>query len=148
MNQEPGGIDETFASSGVRLFEAKGVQIDGWGRDKFMTSAILNDIENGFINNDTVIFKVEIIVYGELEPTIPVVNNLGDSAVPSLSKCMKKMLIDQNSSDINLIVSTDKINMSAHRCILSSRSPVFYAMLKSGMNESSSGIILIMIKIF
>jgi hypothetical protein len=28
-SQVPGGVDESFASSGVRLFEAKGVQIDG-----------------------------------------------------------------------------------------------------------------------
>jgi hypothetical protein len=27
--QVPGGVDECFASSGVRLFEAKGLQIDG-----------------------------------------------------------------------------------------------------------------------
>ena len=32
----------------VRLFEAKGVQIDGWGRDKFMASTMLNDPEFGF----------------------------------------------------------------------------------------------------
>lgn len=34
LSQIIGGNDEVFASSGVRLFEAKGVQIDGWGRDK------------------------------------------------------------------------------------------------------------------
>ena len=42
-SQVAGGTDESFASSGVRLFEAKGVQIDGWGRDKFMNAAMLTD---------------------------------------------------------------------------------------------------------
>ena len=34
INQSPTGSDETFASSGIRTFEARGVQVDGWGRDK------------------------------------------------------------------------------------------------------------------
>jgi len=34
INQSPVGVDETFASSGIRTFEARGVQVDGWGRDK------------------------------------------------------------------------------------------------------------------
>ena len=54
------GSDEVFVSSGVRLFEAKGVQIDGWGRDKFMLLENLLDSDSGFLVNDAVIFKVEV----------------------------------------------------------------------------------------
>ena len=40
INQSPTGADETFSSSGVRTFEARGVQVDGWGRDKVRCVAL------------------------------------------------------------------------------------------------------------
>jgi hypothetical protein len=39
-SQVPGGVDESFASSGVRLFEAKGVQIDGMYFEEFDYNSI------------------------------------------------------------------------------------------------------------
>lgn len=41
LNQSPTGADEVFASAGIRTFEARGMQVDGWGRDKFMSVASL-----------------------------------------------------------------------------------------------------------
>ena len=51
-NQVVGGTDEQFASTAVRTFEPKGVQIDGWGRDKFMSVAMLSDSDAGFQVDD------------------------------------------------------------------------------------------------
>ena len=58
--------DEIFASTGVRKFEARGVHVDGWGRDKFISNSILRDPANGLIVNNKAIFRVEITVFGDL----------------------------------------------------------------------------------
>ena len=94
-NQAVGsGSDEVFVSSGVRLFEAKGVQIDGWGRDKFMLLETLMDPDNGFLLDDAVVFKVEVQVYGELEQTFPLVYDLGDCASASLGASLATLRKD------------------------------------------------------
>ena len=50
--------DEIFASTGVRKFEARGVHVDGWGRDKFISNSILRDPANGLIVDNKAIFRV------------------------------------------------------------------------------------------
>jgi len=127
--------DESFSSSGVRVFEAKGLQVDGWGRDKFMTVAALLDPTAGFCFDDTVIFRVLITVYGELEIcSFPVMSNASSiGTYASLSKNMHSLLLeDSDSYDITLIVGKSRERIHAHRCILSARSPVFEAMLATG----------------
>lgn len=57
LSQVLGSPDEVFVSSGVRTFEAKGVQVDGWGRDKFVSATILSDSDYGYSLDDTVIFR-------------------------------------------------------------------------------------------
>ena len=178
LSQLPGGTDEVFVSSGVRLFEAKGVQIDGWGRDKFMLATTVNDSDNGFVVDDMITFKVEITVYGELEASAPIVTTAFLNTVPTLSKNLKDFIDDETHSDVTLllysgynpkpkrstnkawgskpsfkipchskseskeesdVISTDvgaQVRLSAHRCILVARSPVFEAMFRSGMTET------------
>jgi len=145
--QIPGGTDEVFASSGVRFFEAKGVQIDGWGRDKFASASVITNPDYGFIQDDTIIFKVEITVFGDLE-ILPhnSINHLNNHP-PSLIKCLEGLLEDQdgvNLHDVEIVfggASTSRLR--AHKCILSARSPVFRAMLRLKMSEATTGLILI-----
>ena len=90
-SQVLGGVDEVFASSGVRVFEAKGVQIDGWGRDKFMPAAMLLEPDFGFVVDDVAVFKVEITVFGDLESaSYPPVNVVAtNQALPTLARCLQ-----------------------------------------------------------
>lgn len=142
-SQMIGGADESFASSGVRHFEAKGIQVDGWGRDKFMSATVLMDPNNGFYDKteDSVIFRVEITVIGELES----LSNTNGYLVDSEHKCtlqhsLMALMEDQDLSDITLKVGKEVI--FAHRSVLCSRSSVLRAMLcNSSFSEASSGII-------
>ena len=137
LNQRPGGTDETFSSSGVRVFEAKGTQIDGWGRDKFMLISTLKDPSLGFYVNDTVIFKVSLTVFGGLETAaFPIVSSRNlNSQDMTLNESMLFLLQDSlaskdnTSTDIVLLAGEDEEPLHCHRCILKARSPVFNAML-------------------
>lgn len=132
------GPDEIFASSGVRIFEAKGTTIDGWGRDKFMSHAALTAPNSPFCYNDCVIFKVEITLYGELEMQLPLVTNLLDeSNTPTLLHSMRSLMNNSNTADIKLV--TNSATLHAHRCILIERSPVFAAMLRNSYAEAIKG---------
>lgn len=48
------------------------------------------------------------------------------------------MFFDESFSDFNLMTS-DGVILKTHKVILSARSPVFYAMLKSDMQEAKNG---------
>jgi len=139
LNQGQGGMDETFASSGIRTFEARGVQVDGWGRDRFCSIAHLSDPSNNLLVNDTVIFKVEVTVYGELEAvSFPVVTSLHSASPNCLTKCLHNLLTtaNQNTADLLLIVGAKKEKVWAHRCILAARSPVFESMLCKNLPDT------------
>eukprot|EP01038_Epipyxis_sp_PR26KG_P011619 gene11619-15558_t len=142
LNQISGGSDEMFASSGIRTFEPKGVQVDGWGRDKFMLQAMLNSSDYGFCANDAVTFKVEITVFGELNSTVM---NLSDtsSKCKTLSSCLLSIYDKQESSDISITVGEEQEKIYVHQSILIARSPVFAAMLSNKMVESISKDIII-----
>lgn len=94
---------------------------------------------------DAVIFRVEISVFGDLEPCPSVSGvSFNSQPEPGLAKCMKSLLMDDDTADISIVFgNTTNLRLSAHRCVLKCRSPVFAAMLKSQMSEVSSGIILI-----
>ena len=96
-------LDESFSSSGVRVFEAKGVQVDGWGRDKFMSNTTLVNPELNFCVNDTVIFKVEITVFGDIELCgFPVVGCGNDGPYTSLARSLHVLLKNgEQSSDVS-----------------------------------------------
>lgn len=108
-NQIAGADDESFASSGVRVFEAKGVQVDGWGRDKFMLATMLNDSGLGYCVDDVVIFKVDITVCGELEPSIiTIIDNDSCTKGYSLDRCLQLLLFEQKDaySDLDIIAGS------------------------------------------
>eukprot|EP01035_Chromulina_nebulosa_P020604 gene20604-26714_t len=140
ISQVIGGLDEIFCSSGVRTFEPKGIQVDGWGRDKFINTSVLMDGNNGFFLDDSIVFKVEITVIGELENAYaPAVNTIATDMPISLYSSISEIFSSGNYADVTIFLS-DNTSIKAHRCILCARSPVFRAMLStSGMNESSTG---------
>lgn len=66
--------------------------------DRFISIASLLDPSNGFIVDDTVIFKVEITVYGELEAAFPVVSiNEGGPQTLARNLKVKQKIINQKS---------------------------------------------------
>lgn len=112
-------------------------QVDGWGRDKFVTVPFLMDHRNGLFVDDSVIFKVEICVVGELE-------NKSDGvfvqfAPQTLESNLKYILETESHTDIILEIGETKLK--AHKSILCARSPVFAAMLSLNMFECQSGVI-------
>jgi speckle-type POZ protein len=155
LSQVIGGIDEWFASSGVRIFEPKGVQVltnhrnlkkslnfasqvDGWGRDKFISVSYLMNPANHLFVNDSVVFKVEICVIGELESEESLSMPSTEKS-RALDECMKELFLSPQYSDVTINASGNI--MPSHRCILCARSPVFAAMLSLDMMERSSGVI-------
>ena len=115
----------------------------GWGRDKFMTAVMLQDVDYGYSVDDSVVFKVEIVVFGELEATSfpPVSTVNSNTLLPSLSRCLKQLLTSGEVADVFINIGTTQL--AAHRCILCARSPVFNAMLTYDMDERRTGTISI-----
>jgi len=68
-----------------------------------MQATIVNEPENGFVVNDTITFKVEITVYGELEASAPVITAF-QNTVPTLSKDLKNLIEDESHCDVTIIV--------------------------------------------
>lgn len=92
-----------------------------------------------FIVNDTVIFKVEITVYGDLESAgFPVVSSLHSASSTCLTKALHNMIMkaDINNADLLLIVGKEQKKVWCHRCILAARSSVFYAMLHKNLSPA------------
>ena len=110
-----------------------------------MTVAMLMNPEFGFCIDDSIVFKVEITVYGELEPAMsPSVQGLCNASVPPLTKCLKEMLAGEEDSDVEIsCAGMTSVRLKAHKCILKARSPVFRAMLNSPMSENSTGLIVV-----
>jgi hypothetical protein len=109
-----------------------------------MNASILHNPECGFSVDDIVIFKVEITVYGDLEPAIGnAIEMTSNDRTGSLDCCMKKLLFDSISADVDFIVGNMEVHIPAHRCILMARSPMFHAMFSAHMCEASSGKIFV-----
>lgn len=135
-NQAHNGKDEEFASTGIRKFEAKGVQIDGWGRDRYISSSKLKDPWNALCVDDIVLFRVEVTVYGGLCP-IPQSTCIDGDPVPTLAESLDNAMEKSQETFADLtvqLVNGDAI--PAHKCILAARSPIFQAMLAAPMSES------------
>lgn len=123
------------------------LQVDGWGRDKFIVAAMLKDPDFGFWLDDAVIFKVEITAYGDLEPFTT--NGGRDTIVTKFSKhacltnALRAVFNDHVTSDLIVSVGSKLEKLYVHKCILAARSDVFYAMLTMPMKESMKGELLI-----
>lgn len=105
-----------------------------------MNSYMLTDPDFGFNSEDSVTFKVEINVYGDLEVTK---DSIVTNKIHTMTQCMQKLLHDPIQPDVSLVIGTDEVVIKAHKCILMARSPVFYAMFSNAMNESICGIVMI-----
>lgn len=143
INQMIGGEDESFSSSGVRIFEAKGVQVDGWGRDKFMLAPMLKEPSLGYRVNDTVVFKVDITVFGDLEASVVLDSRYAGHASRSLDACLRSMFNDRATADTEVILTSSNDCLHVHRCILAARSDVFRAMFASNYREQRCGQVLV-----
>lgn len=95
-----------------------------------MNAVVLHDSEYGFLFNDSVIFKVDITVIGDLETSsYPVVSTLHNKENTSLHGCMKMLLESQIHADLVLKSPNNEFNFNVHQCILNARSPVFKSMI-------------------
>ena len=133
LNVSTSRPDEVFASTGIRKFEARGVHVDGWGRDKFISNAVLRDPSNGFIVNNKIIFRVEITVFGDLDVPFNQKLIISSKKENTMKNDFKRVLFDKSTADLKLIVGEDGNTeaISVHRAFLCARSPVFRAMLES-----------------
>ena len=111
----------------------------GWGRDKFITTAKLRNPEFGYYVDDSVIFKVEISLFSELEQTNSLRCDIIVKKSTSLSTRLMELLLSEELADVTLQLGTEQL--SAHRFVLSARSPVFRAMLQYDMSEKTTGVI-------
>lgn len=135
MNQIAGKEHKSFKSSGIKVFETQGQgKIDGWGRDRFIGTHELENEDDGFCVNDTVVFAVEITVFGELEHQY-----LAQSKGHTLDQDLKALLVTNKNADMCLWLDNRTVQMNCHRCILAARSPVFQAMLSHDTAERASG---------
>jgi BTB/POZ domain len=119
--------------------------VPGWGRDKFISTAKLRNPDFGFCVNDSVIFKVEIAIFGDLHEADSRNSTFENFPrrirLPSLTECMKDLLLSGDLADVTILVGKERLG--AHRLILSARSPVFKAMLLLDMSEKTTGVIVI-----
>lgn len=135
INQSDPEQDALFASSGIRKFEAKGIQVDGWGRDKFIDANRLKDRAAGLCVENTIIFKVEITVIGGLAPMTKSSCVTG-TPIKTLSKSLLEAMTSSKETFADLSINIDGHDpIKVHKCILSARSPVFHAMLTTPMSE-------------
>lgn len=105
-----------------------------------MTMLTLQDPSQQFIVDDTVIFKVEITVFGDLESTgFPVVASLWASSSTCLTKNLHTMLqtASPETADLLLIVGPARKKIWCHRCMLAARSSVFHAMLIKTVSDAT-----------
>lgn len=106
-----------------------------------MTIASLMNPDLGYYYNDTVVFKMELVVFSDIEHEESTITTRN---LTTLQSSMKLLLADEESSDVEIVFgSATNLKLTAHRCILKARSPVFRAMLNTPMRESLSGIILV-----
>jgi hypothetical protein len=137
-NQETDDDDLIFQSNGIKLFETQGQgKIDGWGRDRFLPYHKCTD--GSICQDDTIIFAVEITVFGDIETTLSQIMSMGST----LDQDLNHLFDNPSGSDVTVCVhGTDKQHF-LHRVILSARSPVFYAMLTHSTCENDSGRIVL-----
>ena len=110
----------------------------------------MKDEAQGYRVNDTIIFELELYVYGEKknivtrklgrkEPPKQLVVEVPDS---TLSLDMDRLFNDDKFSDVKFLVGN--VKFPAHKCVLSVRSPMLYAMFgTSGMRETREEVVVV-----
>ena len=98
-------------------------KIDGWGRDRFYEKDNFTE-ESGFYINDTIIFTVEVVVYGDIEH-----QSTFSRKGFTLDQDICSLFHKRNNTDLVVKVASKKYHL--HKCILAARSPVFQAMFST-----------------
>lgn len=136
-NQDSDDDDLIFQSNGIKLFETQGQgKIDGWGRDRFLPYH--KTTERSICRDDTIIFSVEIMVFGDIENLCQTI-----SVGSTLDQDMNSLFVNQNGSDVKVYLNGTEKEMLLHRAILSARSPVFRSMLNNPTCENATGCIML-----
>ena len=110
----------------------------------------MKDEAQGYRVNDTIIFELELYVYGEKKNIVT--RKLGRKEVPkqlvvevpdsTLSLDMDRLFNDDKFSDVKFLVGN--VKFPAHKCVLSVRSPMLYAMFgTSGMRETREEVVVV-----
>jgi hypothetical protein len=116
-NQITNDDELVFSSVGVKQFEVQGQgKIDGWGRDRFLPHEKISR-DTGILLQDTVIFAIEITVYGEMENYCTLVDS-GSTLDQDLQLMLRNGV---STADTTLVVGEKEFRL--HRCILCARSP-------------------------
>eukprot|EP00981_Chlorochromonas_danica_P011639 scaffold4172_cov206-Ochromonas_danica.AAC.2 len=111
------------------------------GYAKFISLAELKKPANGYYNNDTIVIRVDLSIYGDVEKkvlNVPSTNsNKSNNSqhASTLKNDLSSMLFNPLCSDITIIVGEDRI--PAHHLVLVTRSEVFRAMFSSNMIEAT-----------
>eukprot|EP00981_Chlorochromonas_danica_P000585 scaffold131_cov174-Ochromonas_danica.AAC.22 len=129
--------NRTLSSEEVKTFAPHGT--NEWGSDKFIPLNDLKQPSNGHCVDDTIVIRVDLVIYGELEQKIiaaPCRDSQTHNNIPhSLKNDLSSMLFNPLCSDITIIVAEERI--PAHHFVLALRSEVFRAMFSSNMIEAT-----------
>ena len=127
------GSKKIWSNTDTKIFGSNEPHLDGHG---FCTNIKLGDVlESNYLS---LACQVQ---YADKNPEVKI-TDLQSQSVPlnneerlsSLSKDLEQLFLNQSETDVCFIIRGKEIK--AHKLILLARSPVFAAMLKSGMKES------------
>lgn len=106
-----------------------------------MHGTMLRDAGLGYRVDDTVVFKVEITVYGDLEMSPVLDKNVSKRYPSTIDDCLRNMFNRCETSDVTFYCGEKQESIHAHKCILAARSDVFKAMFFSGFLEHQSRVV-------
>lgn len=115
------------------------------GYRKFVKRSVLENPQNGFMANDTIVIRytIELVVSsGGALSAHKTPSNLAKPSViqvppPSLGHDMAQLLESGQAADVRFKVEEEEL--AAHKFILTARSPVFRALLNAPMREGQEG---------
>ncbi|GAV03848.1 hypothetical protein RvY_14222 [Ramazzottius varieornatus] len=129
--------DHTYQISRFREFRRG----ETWGFRRFIQRSTLFEGKNGFILNERLTVKINLdIIRGTKDETVRMPRTLThlQPGKEELAVCqsMRNLFQNRTHTDLNIMTGEDlKEVTKAHKAILSSRSPVFEAMLTHDLNE-------------
>jgi hypothetical protein len=138
INAEGAAIGRPHTSAGIKTFQA--LNPGGSLQDKDLLGA--TELFATATRSDTVRIRVSVCVAGGTS-----YRTLPSRSISEPSTTLSTLLMSGNLTDFSIVVGVDSetsssetfLRIPAHKLILSIRSPVFRAMLQSGMTESTSG---------
>ncbi|KAK9826376.1 hypothetical protein WJX81_005251 [Elliptochloris bilobata] len=116
------------------------------GYRKFVKRSVLENLNSGYLVADTIIIKytIELVVSsggalarapGASLPKLPTIQ----VPPPTLGRDLATLLEAGEAADVTFQVEGEEL--PAHRIVLTARSPVFHALLNSGMREGAEGVV-------